>query len=117
MSVSQNLFETAIQQKKGVNMRVTADSKLIMTRSEWLDIGKKAGWTDNIPGGLADGETVCSIAESHDVSVDLIEEQLKMGVKVEMEHTDDPKIAREIAMDHLVEDPNYYTKLDKMENE
>jgi hypothetical protein len=37
--------------------------------------------------------------------------QLRMGVQVEREHTDDPDIAREIAMDHLVEDPRYYTKL------
>jgi hypothetical protein len=28
-----------------------------------------------------------------------------------MEHTDDEEIAREIAMDHLTEDPKYYTKL------
>lgn len=43
------------------------------------------------------------------------EEQEDMGTKVEMEHTDDPTIARQIAMDHLVEDSNYYTKLKKME--
>jgi hypothetical protein len=28
-----------------------------------------------------------------------------------MEHTNDPDIAKEIAMDHLTEDPRYYTKL------
>jgi hypothetical protein len=38
-------------------------------------------------------------------------EQLKMGIKVEMEHTDDLKIAEKIARDHLNEDPHYYTKL------
>jgi hypothetical protein len=37
--------------------------------------------------------------------------QLKLGIREEMEHTRDPAIAREIAMDHLVEDPAYYTKL------
>lgn len=36
---------------------------------------------------------------------------LRMGTKVEMEHTDDPKEARRIAQDHLVEDPEYYLKL------
>jgi len=36
---------------------------------------------------------------------------LKMGTKIEMEHTDDPAEARRIAMDHLVEDSNYYKKL------
>lgn len=37
--------------------------------------------------------------------------QLQMGIREEMEHTKDPAIAREIAMDHLAEDPAYYTKL------
>lgn len=43
-------------------------------------------------------------------------EQLAAGVKVEMEHTNDPAVAREIAKDHLTEDPQYYQKLRKMES-
>jgi len=39
--------------------------------------------------------------------------QLSLGVQIEMEHTNDPDIAKEIAMDHLTEDPEYYTKLVK----
>lgn len=35
-------------------------------------------------------------------------EQLENGIKHEMEHTKDRKIAKEIAKDHLSEDPNYY---------
>jgi len=34
-----------------------------------------------------------------------------IGIKVEMEHTDDIKKAVEIAKDHLTEVPNYYTIL------
>ena len=34
-----------------------------------------------------------------------------MGIKVEMEHTDDPKKAEKIALDHLAENPFYYTAL------
>ena len=37
--------------------------------------------------------------------------ELSIGVQVEMEHTNDEKIATEIAMDHLTEDPQYYSKL------
>jgi hypothetical protein len=37
--------------------------------------------------------------------------ELKMGIKVEMEHTDDPAKAKVIALQHLAEDPKYYTKL------
>jgi len=39
--------------------------------------------------------------------------EFAMGQTVEMEHTTDPNIAAEIALDHLSEDPNYYTKLRK----
>lgn len=42
--------------------------------------------------------------------------QLKMGVEVEKEHTTNPKIAEIIAKHHLAEDPEYYTKLKKMES-
>lgn len=41
-------------------------------------------------------------------------EQLRKGTEVELEHTRSRKIARRIAMDHLVEDPNYYKKLSKI---
>ena len=40
--------------------------------------------------------------------------QLHRGIAVEMEHTRDPEIAEQIAMDHLVEDPRYYVKLAKI---
>ena len=43
--------------------------------------------------------------------------QLEMGIKVEMEHTSCPTISRKIALDHLAEIPDYYTRLDKMEKE
>jgi DNA-directed RNA polymerase subunit RPC12/RpoP len=39
--------------------------------------------------------------------------QIKKGIEVEMEHTDDPKLALKIAMDHIKEDPKYYDKLAK----
>jgi len=44
-------------------------------------------------------------------------EQLKMGIEVEMEHTDDPEISKNIALDHLAEIPDYYTRLAAMEAE
>lgn len=39
------------------------------------------------------------------------QKELIKGIHVEFEHTNDVKVAMEIAMDHLVEDPNYYKKL------
>ena len=37
------------------------------------------------------------------------------GWKHELEHTDDIDKAKEIALDHIAEDPNYYTRLDMVE--
>lgn len=42
-------------------------------------------------------------------------EQIKMGVKVEVEHTPNSLIAEKISKDHLSEIPDYYTRLSKME--
>jgi len=63
---------------------------------------KKAG---KIPGGLAEGKKPS----------DFDAKQITLGIKVEMEHTEDRAIAKEIAMDHLMEDPKYYTHLIQME--
>lgn len=60
---------------------------------------------DRIRGGLADKRKPSSFNKK----------QLNRGMQVEMEHTSDKKIAREIARDHLTEDSDYYKKLAKME--
>lgn len=61
--------------------------------------------------------TVAEIAEKHGVDRMQIAKQLDKGVKVELEHTKDKSVAREIALDHLAEDPKYYDKLAKVELE
>lgn len=53
------------------------------------------------------------IAKKHGVDVSEIEKQLKTGIAVEKEHTKKEDVAREIALDHLGEDPKYYVKLKK----
>jgi len=72
---------------------------------------------DNLKGGKADKLSVEDIAKKHDVSVDSIKSQIEMGKKVELEHVDDSELAEEIAMDHLEEIPDYYTRLKDMEKE
>jgi hypothetical protein len=42
-------------------------------------------------------------------------EQLGVGISVEMEHTKDINVAKEIAKDHLKADKDYYRKLAKMD--
>lgn len=36
--------------------------------------------------------------------------ELKLGIPIEMEHTNNPLKARYIAMQHLCEFPNYYSR-------
>lgn len=54
-------------------------------------------------------------SRGHDVKHD--SDELKMGIEVEYEHTTNPIISRKIAMDHLVEIPDYYTRLKRLEDE
>jgi hypothetical protein len=62
--------------------------------------------SDQMPGGRADKKKPS----------DFDPKELAMGIEVEKEHTNDPDHAREIGMDHLTEDPKYYTHLKEMED-
>jgi hypothetical protein len=72
---------------------------------------------EKIPGGKAKGLTLQDLAKYHKMPLQSIKKKLDQGIKTEMEHTTDKSIAREIAMDHIYEDPNYYSKLKKIETE
>ncbi len=60
-------------------------------------------------------KTVEEIAKKHRLDVSFIEKQLKIGEPIEHEHTQDHNLARNIALQHLDEIPDYYTRLKKME--
>lgn len=70
-----------------------------------------------IEGGKADKLSVEDIAKKFNVPVEKIMDQISKGVKVESEHTDDVNAQIEIAMDHLTEMPDYYDRLNSMEDE
>jgi len=95
-------------------------------------ITKAAEYLDTVADHLSHGEddterkkevkeafksykSVEEIAKKHKVSEEDIEKQLEMGMKVEKEHTTDSQVAKEIALQHLDELPNYYSKLKKVE--
>lgn len=59
--------------------------------------------------------TVKDVMSHHRIDQRTLNTQLSLGIQVEMEHTDDPREAREIALDHLMELPDYYSRLAKME--
>lgn len=58
--------------------------------------------------GLADRKNV--------TEKDVDKGELRRGIAIEMEHTKDERVAKEIALDHLAEIPDYYTRLEKMES-
>lgn len=79
---------------------------------------------DQIPGGAADGLSIEDIAKKwseiykqvpYEYLLDVLKTQEQAGSIVEQEHTDNLEIAKEIARDHLVEAPDYYTHLENME--
>jgi len=70
---------------------------------------------ENIPGGLAKNKSLEDIAKHHNIDVNTVKKQLEKGIKTELEHTSNKNIAKEIAMDHIYEDPKYYDKLKKIE--
>jgi len=60
-------------------------------------------------------KTVEAIAKKHRMEVSDIQKQLDMGIPIEHEHTKDKTLATYIALQHLDEIPDYYTRLKKME--
>lgn len=58
---------------------------------------------------------VDQLAQKHGVSPASIVAQLERGIEVEHEHTKDDTLAMQIALDHLKERPDYYTRLKQME--
>lgn len=64
---------------------------------------------------LKSHRTVEQIAKKHRMNVSDIRRQLDMGVPIEHEHTRNKILATDIALQHLDEIPDYYTRLKKME--
>jgi len=91
----------------GGNMYHLEGNKQPVHQDEIEDVAspQELNKSDKLKGGLADKRK----------PEDFDQEQLKAGIKVEMEHTNDPDLAREIAMDHLTEDKDYYKKLKTIE--
>jgi 8-oxo-dGTP pyrophosphatase MutT (NUDIX family) len=69
-------------------------------------VSQKRG-SEVLVGGEADGKP----------TTDYPPKEVLEGAQHEVEHTDNPRAAVEIAKDHLEEDKDYYTKLEKMEKD
>jgi 4-hydroxyphenylpyruvate dioxygenase-like putative hemolysin len=62
-------------------------------------------WVDVLKGGKADAKRPS----------DFKPKELQQGIKEEKEHTTNKHIQTEIAMDHLQENPNYYSEMKALE--
>lgn len=117
------------ENKKKVESQEATGASSAGTYSAPLFTKEETKETNKLKGGLADTASIFDLAKKHakDKSTEKqsperiakmlnhLTQQLIKGLKVEMEHTEDIDKAKEIAMDHLAEDPNYYTKLKRIE--
>lgn len=84
-----------------------------------IEMSKRMGEHDN-PARMADDMTLSDIAKIHDVSNQHIKDEFKMGVKVELEkmavdsHSGDTERAAGLARDHVLIDPDYYSKMNEL---
>jgi hypothetical protein len=89
---------------------------------EHINVTENRNLSEAKKGGLSKGMTLKDIAKKHNPKYDQkyyqeLQQELKKGISVEKEHTSSSEEAKKIAMDHLVENPKYYTKLKKFEKD
>lgn len=104
----------------GGNTRLAGLVRKGMNPKLWLiDMSKSKKMqtteAEKLKGGKADKMSLGDIAHKYKVDVEKLTHEFLKGVKVETEHTKNKDMAKEIAMDHLSEDPKYYSKLEKVE--
>ena len=65
---------------------------------------------------VVDLEMIGTMMNVYDKMKSIIKEELKRGLKIELEQTDDVGIAKEIVKEYYLKDPQYYTKLNKIKS-
>ena len=99
-----------------VQSKITKAAEYLDTVADHLSHGEDdTVRTKEVKEGFKGHKSVEEIAKKHKVSPSVIQKQLEMGMKVEHEHTTDNDQAMDIALQHLDEVPNYYSKLKKVE--
>ena len=104
----------------GYNAKTISDFENPKEAIEYVDkeivgkaVGIYTGGKFKEGGHLSKGKSLKQIAEMHNVTLTHINEELAKGLEVEKEHFADFKERTRVAKDHLVENPNYYTILEK----
>ena len=102
-AVAEGILEDYMQMEDNIASQID--------RMEDEESGKYTKFQD-FPGGISEGKKKKAKKEEKPYNPNAIHpSELRMGIRVEMEHTDDPKKAEKIALDHLAENPFYYTAL------
>jgi hypothetical protein len=128
MKSSQQQFKDAIDKEFGSMGAVSGDIDTMMS-AQRIKGALKEKKNEKLKGGKADKKTLKDVAMKHAYDdakdttskdkivkmLSYLKVQLEKGMKVEKEHTKDVSKAKEIALDHLWEDPKYYVKLKKVE--
>ena len=100
------LSKGAKKNKMGIQVGKNFKRALSSSRPKPTGIKVEA---EEIKGGKAEGLTIQDIAKKHKVPIGDIKKEIKLGTKVEMEHTNSKVKAKEIAMDHLTEFHDFYS--------
>jgi hypothetical protein len=83
------------------------------TQVQWDTFRRSRGLREASPLDRAT-LTPQQIMRRHGISYEQLIDQLTQGIKVELEHTTNSEVAYKIALAHLAEDPDYYTKLSRV---
>jgi hypothetical protein len=97
-----------------IQSKITKASDYIDTVADYIDSGESET-KDEVKEELKSHKSVESVAKKHRMDPSDIQKQLEMGIKIEHEHVTDKDTAIDIALQHLDEIPDYYTRLKKME--
>jgi hypothetical protein len=125
MNSSKELFNKGMDKAfSQINLNSETMKDLTKYKSEFKENNKPFNkQKESLEGGVGDNKTFEDLVKTNTrkgKDISQVEKELKIqlnkGIRVEMEHTKNRKIAKEIAMDHLFEDPKYYDKLKKIEN-
>jgi len=62
---------------------------------------------NKIKGGVGDNVKISDLSHKFKIPISCLKNQLSKGIKVELEHTEDIGIVKEITLDRISEFPNY----------